>query len=549
MLSFCVSDEDLNHSENAGGIDLNCKEHVSDSETDSQSEDEALIENKAFPQQRFSPVMRPLSSTDVPYRPKPMLVKPEPQLKVDVVAGSAALVNERAAPHVTRPSSSGSVFHPTGAVFKAHMPRLKDGENSAADAASAKGDAAVSVVPPGAVQRGYSVDSSEARPKGGSTGQVKTIHNITMMTQPDKHGIILSTNTQVGLGQHNRHGVILSKMTQKVPKGLPKTMPASKLPPGGSTVRGSRPSVGPIAIASKPVMPQAPQPPSPATPTVCINPMGVALNVHRPQVAAPAAVAPPVSLTILKTPITTVNAAPKVTHENVGTTLMNAPVAMKSLTTAQVVPPRMQPAQAALLANIQRAPPTPVQYILPSFTLQTGPNGKVQNVVQMAMPNAQLHAGSIQLAIQGQPVLQQSPSIVASPQPQLVPAKFQMAPAPVTVATPPIQQKLIMQQPITLGQRTLQMVNPNLTPPAPTASPSHPLMTPRYVTLSQPGQQILAMGAAGQAAQPPATAVVSIGGQQMLTTSGLSHFTLVSSQSQALQGVQSPRILLPTTNK
>ena len=521
---------------------------MSDSETDSQSEDEALIENKAFPQQRFSPVMRPLSSTDVPYRPKPMLVKPEPQLKVDVVAGSAAIVNERAAPHVTRPSSSGSVFHPTGAVFKAHMPRLKDGETSAADA---KGNAAVSVAPPGAVQRSYSIDSSEARPKGGSTGQVKTIHNITMMTQPDKHGIILSTNTQVGLGQHNRHGVILSKMTQKVPKGLPKTMPARQLPPGGSTVRGSRPSVGPIAIASKPVMPQAPQPPSPATPTVCINPMGVALNAHRPQVAAPAAVAPPVTLTILKTPITTVNAAPKATHENVvGTSLMNAPVAMKSLTTAQVVPPpRMQPAPAALLANIQRAPPTPVQYILPSFTLQTGPNGKVQNVVQMAMPNAQLHAGSIQLAIQGQSVLQQSPTVVASPQPQLVPAKFQMASAPVTMATPPIQQKLIMQQPITLGQRTLQMVNPNLTPPAPTASPSHPLMTPRYVTLSQPGQHILAMGAAGQTAQPPATAVVSIGGQQMLTTSGLSHFTLVSSQSQALQGVQSPRILLPTTNK
>lgn len=40
------------------GIDLNCKEHVSDSATDSEAEDNVLIENKAFPQQRFSPVMK-----------------------------------------------------------------------------------------------------------------------------------------------------------------------------------------------------------------------------------------------------------------------------------------------------------------------------------------------------------------------------------------------------------------------------------------------------------------------------------------------------------
>ncbi|CAG5116034.1 unnamed protein product, partial [Candidula unifasciata] len=41
-----------------GGIDLNCQEQVSDSATDSDIEDEGLIENKAFPQQRFSPVMK-----------------------------------------------------------------------------------------------------------------------------------------------------------------------------------------------------------------------------------------------------------------------------------------------------------------------------------------------------------------------------------------------------------------------------------------------------------------------------------------------------------
>ena len=534
---FLYVDDDLTQSERVAAIDLNCKEHVSDSETDSQSEEEALIENKAFPQQRFSPVMRPLSSTDITYRPKPMLVKPEPQLK-DMATGSAAVVSERAALHVTRPSNSGSVFHPTGAVFKAHMPRLRD---NAVDPTAAK-LAVSSVASPGALQRSYSVDSSETRPpRGGSSSHVKTIHNITMMTQPDKRGIILSTNTQVALGQHNRHGVILSKITtQKVPKGLPKT--ASSMA-GGATMRGvPRPPVGPIAIASKPVMSMPPLSASPATPTV---------NVH-PHVAAPLA-------TILKAPIAAVGAATRPNHENIGATLVNAPIMLKSLSSAPVAPPRVQAAPAAALltnfilkpgmqavpggaTNIQtlpvgmsRAPPTPVQYILPSFTLQAGPNGKVQNILQMAMPNTALHAGSIQLAIPNQSLLQQPPAMVAA-QPQL---KFQV-PA-VTVATPTMQQKLISLS----HQQTLQMINPTLAqPPAP--SPSLP---PRYVTLGPAGQQILTMGQQQLQQPPAATGVVSLAGQQMLTTSGLSHFTLVNSQSQALAGVQSPRILLPTTNK
>ena len=49
-----------------GGMDLNCKEHVQDSDSESQTDDEHnLIENKVFPQQRFSPVMKPLVPTGV----------------------------------------------------------------------------------------------------------------------------------------------------------------------------------------------------------------------------------------------------------------------------------------------------------------------------------------------------------------------------------------------------------------------------------------------------------------------------------------------------
>ncbi|CAL1541745.1 unnamed protein product, partial [Lymnaea stagnalis] len=52
-------------------LDLNCQEHVSDSATESDNEEEGLIENKAFPQQRFSPVMKQVKLSEVLY-PKPI---------------------------------------------------------------------------------------------------------------------------------------------------------------------------------------------------------------------------------------------------------------------------------------------------------------------------------------------------------------------------------------------------------------------------------------------------------------------------------------------
>lgn len=52
-------------------IDLKCKEKVTDSDTESQSDAEPLLENKTFPQQRFSPV-KSTSSSEVTCRPKPI---------------------------------------------------------------------------------------------------------------------------------------------------------------------------------------------------------------------------------------------------------------------------------------------------------------------------------------------------------------------------------------------------------------------------------------------------------------------------------------------
>ncbi|PSN51999.1 hypothetical protein C0J52_06119 [Blattella germanica] len=54
-------------------IDLKCKEKVNDSDSESQSDLEPLIENKAFPQQRFSPVSGiKTNSGEVTCRPKPI---------------------------------------------------------------------------------------------------------------------------------------------------------------------------------------------------------------------------------------------------------------------------------------------------------------------------------------------------------------------------------------------------------------------------------------------------------------------------------------------
>lgn len=99
-----------------GEIDLNCREQVSDSETDtpSEGEGEGLIENKAFPQQRFSPVMRlHTGSGDVTHRPKPIKIEAAAVIKSDdgIAADSAGHTQmERG----DSGNTGGSGFQPTG---------------------------------------------------------------------------------------------------------------------------------------------------------------------------------------------------------------------------------------------------------------------------------------------------------------------------------------------------------------------------------------------------------------------------------------------------
>jgi len=87
-------------------VDLNCRENVSlNSDSDEYSDDET-IENKVFPQQRFSPVTSLMH---------PAALRPRP-----VRFGAAKDVAVVTTTPVVRPSACTPAFHPHGDVFKAH---------------------------------------------------------------------------------------------------------------------------------------------------------------------------------------------------------------------------------------------------------------------------------------------------------------------------------------------------------------------------------------------------------------------------------------------
>ncbi|GIX78817.1 protein capicua homolog [Caerostris extrusa] len=126
----CSVSEKLSLNQDEPPIDLKCKEKVSESDTESQSDDESLIENKAFPQQRFSPVMKPSSSIEVTHRPKPIKAHPcsTSQVPFSISSSSNNSNHTLSSPgngHFHRPLPTASNFQPTGAVFKdVHSPKV-----------------------------------------------------------------------------------------------------------------------------------------------------------------------------------------------------------------------------------------------------------------------------------------------------------------------------------------------------------------------------------------------------------------------------------------
>ena len=129
------------------GMDLNCKERVEDSDTDSQSDDEHnLIENKVFPQQRFSPVMKPLiPAADITYRPKPIKMKPN-----DSPIKGETKFTPGSENNIPRPASPKSTFQPKGLVFRTTKPKpdplVLRSEESGSRPSSTKSDTVVQLL-------------------------------------------------------------------------------------------------------------------------------------------------------------------------------------------------------------------------------------------------------------------------------------------------------------------------------------------------------------------------------------------------------------------
>lgn len=123
-----VSDDDqmVICEENTTEIDLKCKEKV-DSDSESQSDVEPIIENKAFPQQRFSPVSSSTvsgGSMEITCRPKPIkarLPSTENAVKYHTLSGNkySSVNNLSSYPYHSPVNPVGvSKFQPTGGAFK-----------------------------------------------------------------------------------------------------------------------------------------------------------------------------------------------------------------------------------------------------------------------------------------------------------------------------------------------------------------------------------------------------------------------------------------------
>lgn len=99
-------------------IDLKCKEKVTESDSESQSDMDHPIENRVFPQQRFSPVSSGANSSEITCRPKPIKAR-MPSTESSVKYNTAVTSSVSSYPYHSPVNPSGvSGFQPTGGAFK-----------------------------------------------------------------------------------------------------------------------------------------------------------------------------------------------------------------------------------------------------------------------------------------------------------------------------------------------------------------------------------------------------------------------------------------------
>lgn len=98
-------------------IDLKCKEKVTESDSESQSDLDHPIENRVFPQQRFSPVSSG-NSAEITCRPKPIKAR-MPSTESTVKYSTTVTSTVSSFPYHSPVNPSGvSGFQPTGGAFK-----------------------------------------------------------------------------------------------------------------------------------------------------------------------------------------------------------------------------------------------------------------------------------------------------------------------------------------------------------------------------------------------------------------------------------------------
>ncbi|OWF36187.1 protein capicua homolog isoform X3 [Mizuhopecten yessoensis] len=200
--------EDLGDTSETDTKKLECNENVYDSETDSQTEEDTLIENKAFPQQRFSPVMKHISPSEIPYRPTPIRKLPESS------GHSTASTTGTSEGDSPRPSSAGG-FRPKGNVFSANKPSRLMSTGSSIRSESP-------------LAQHFTFNRHDSRTPVTQQHTVKVgqmkLHNITMTTQENQQ-ILVSSNTETILGKQNGRGSVMNKVTQKPQRGGQKQQP------------------------------------------------------------------------------------------------------------------------------------------------------------------------------------------------------------------------------------------------------------------------------------------------------------------------------------
>lgn len=423
-------------------------------------------------------------------------------------------------------------------------------------------------------------------------GQMK-IHNITMTTKPNEQ-ILMSSNTETILGDQNGPGAIMRKTSQKM-RGKPAPIQQSVVQASGNLIGVpvtssniqvvnsnhtyiTNASYGINTLAStfttvgKPITTPVPIASKPVVSGTMLKPGTVpGINIQQPQTIIQGSQNNTIVLQASNQPYAIVNSpSPKTSsiQTSIGggyiTTLRNIAqpqnhqaqhIVQPHTPTQSVAPPTVltnlvlkttQPMSAPLnvqttqyqQANLQ---PAQLQYILPSVRVAPSSGGKVQNILQMALPGTPVQQGNIQLTFTGN----QSPLPQHSPSPQPAQAgKFQIPSASPGIRLVGQQGKVYQTQPTTLLSPNPQNLNSPIV--LNTVNNKQQTVLTQFPALNQGVANVMATPLTSVALAQPVVSIGALQQQTLHTQPGIQ--THIQLQTQP-QGFQQQKILLTSTSK